>query len=815
MMRTLARLAWRDLRRSRLRAVLIVAALACSVAAVHGVRGAERVARRALEADLRRWLGADVAATTGESLDAEVFRQLDAMRGPDVEWTWVTWTLSMARSDSAPDAVLSVVKVVDPEMYPLYPGIALDPPRELAAVLEEDSIVASAEVMERLQVRVGDRIQLAGRPFRIAAMLRSEADRLNGFAAVAPRTILSRRAYERSGLAGGGNASKHSVLLRMPEGADLGRMRKKLQEMLPEAGVVDYRESSQAAVSAVRANIAFLGVTAFLVTIVGAFGIVVGVRQHVQAQTPLIAVLKILGAGTKQIAAMFLVQIALLLGCALAVGLPLAVVARDAALWLAGSSVTLDTAGTVVTDHWMETVAVVVLALLPVLPQPATLIRRVRPLEVLRGTVRAAEPAGSAAGLGAAFVLLGLAGARLVGSWTSAASLVAALLICFGAAVWMTHVALRRLRAWSGGLRDCGLRLALKNLSNPAQGARVLVVSLAMGLMLMIATYEVNRAVGQSVAAALPFDGANLLVGGFEPEFRETVHGFLKQIPGVRSEPQLVTQARLRLVSVDGVPIEELQRGKRPNAIPEAWRDIGCVEGEGVTISADVAALLDARKGSMLQFAGRSRVVEKRVERIRKISRVEKFWFTFAMDCSGLDAASLHHLAVIQLPPERLDAARRAIAARFPMLAVLTSADVSMLAEDTSRNVLRLTRMVAWYAIAASLVVLAATVSASRTTRLREFAVLLALGAAPRLVTRIHVLELAVTGALSALIGGLLSCGFLSVALSVTFQRVELAAGWRGVAASLVGATLLTVLAGWLPVRRWPQRRPLESLRGE
>jgi predicted lysophospholipase L1 biosynthesis ABC-type transport system permease subunit len=266
----------------------------------------------------------------------------------------------------------------------------------------------------------------------------------------------------------------------------------------------------------------------------------------------------------------------------------------------------------------------------------------------------------------------------------------------------------------------------------------------------------------------------------------------------------LVTQARLRLVSVDGVPVESLQKRKRPNAIPEAWRDIGCVGGAGVTISADAAILLGARVGSLLQFAGRSRMVERRVERIRKISRVEKFWYTFAMDCSGLEAASLHHLAVIELPRERLGAARREIAARFPMLA-----------EDTSRDVLGLTRMVAWYAIAASLVVLAATVSASRGARLREIAVLLALGATPRLVSRIHSVELAATGALAALIGGVLSCGFLSVALSVTFERVEGALGWRGVAAAMVGAVLFTVLAGWLPVRRWPRRRPLESLREE
>ncbi len=149
MIRVLTKLAWRDLRGSRWKAGLIVAALSMSVAAVHGVRGAELAARHALEADLRSWLGADVAATTGESLDAEVLGAVDGVSAQGVVWTWVTWSLAMSRSAESPDAVPTVVKVVDPQVYPLYPGIELEPAQTLASALSGDRIVVSPEVLEK------------------------------------------------------------------------------------------------------------------------------------------------------------------------------------------------------------------------------------------------------------------------------------------------------------------------------------------------------------------------------------------------------------------------------------------------------------------------------------------------------------------------------------------------------------------------------------------------------------------------------------------------------------------------------------------
>src|SRR5580704_14688823 len=100
------------------------------------------------------------------------------MRADGVEWTMVTFLLSMAASDDAPDPVYTTIKVVDPATYPFYGARRLRGAASLrdalsdggAAASEDDKVVASQNALDRLHARPGDRIRVGSRPFRIAAV---------------------------------------------------------------------------------------------------------------------------------------------------------------------------------------------------------------------------------------------------------------------------------------------------------------------------------------------------------------------------------------------------------------------------------------------------------------------------------------------------------------------------------------------------------------------------------------------------------------------------------------------------------------------
>src|ERR1035437_932835 len=128
---------------------------------------------------------------------------------------------TMAASDQSPDPAFVSVKAVDPAEYPFYGRLALSPPLTLEEALREDTAAVSEEVLDRLQVRLGDPILVAGQPFRIAAQIRDDPSRFSNDLGLGMRCILSQQAFARTGIAGAGNSVRNRVLLRLPDGMDV------------------------------------------------------------------------------------------------------------------------------------------------------------------------------------------------------------------------------------------------------------------------------------------------------------------------------------------------------------------------------------------------------------------------------------------------------------------------------------------------------------------------------------------------------------------------------------------------------------------
>ena len=196
--RTGVRLAWRDLRKSNIQAALIALPMALSIASMVGVRGAADIARQALQGGARATLAADLCVDTRQLINQEQVEVLNRMRQDRIEWTLMATALTMAASAQAADPGLVAVKAIDPSVYPFYGAVALSPRQTLVEALRSDSVVVSEDVLERFKIRVGDPLLIAGQPFRIAARINAEPDRLSGELGFGMRCMLSREGYQRT-----------------------------------------------------------------------------------------------------------------------------------------------------------------------------------------------------------------------------------------------------------------------------------------------------------------------------------------------------------------------------------------------------------------------------------------------------------------------------------------------------------------------------------------------------------------------------------------------------------------------------------------
>ena len=309
-----AKLAWRDLRARRGRSALVVIALALSISGISGVRGAVGVALNALHQGSRTSLAGDLSVDTGDAISEKQYDALDGLRKEGIEWTVVTITLTMASSSESPDATFVALKAVDPEVYPFYGGA------KPAAELQGDGVIVSENTLRRLHVRVGDPIRIAGREFHISAVGKAEPEPLLGILDRGLRCVISRDNYRKSGIARAGNSSKNRILLRLPPGADLERIKRELRQLVQDSVVLDYQDVNQNVGLRIEGLAVYVGETALLALALGSLGVAIAVRQHVEQRVEIFAMMKMVGARNGQLVAIFLSEIAFMVAAALPIG---------------------------------------------------------------------------------------------------------------------------------------------------------------------------------------------------------------------------------------------------------------------------------------------------------------------------------------------------------------------------------------------------------------------------------------------------------------------------------------------------------------
>ena len=172
-----------------------------------------------------------------------------------VEITPVTELLSMASSAKTLDPLLVSLKAVDPAKYPFYGEVELDP---------------AAAAQNVLTLRHGRRSRRSSRPpasqsrrptqdryassFASPRSSSNEPDRLSGSFAAGPRVLISRAGLEASGLLAPGSHAGQRYLFKVPKPPTAHpsptkpspTSRLHLEKLLPEAQVIDYRETNPA-----------------------------------------------------------------------------------------------------------------------------------------------------------------------------------------------------------------------------------------------------------------------------------------------------------------------------------------------------------------------------------------------------------------------------------------------------------------------------------------------------------------------------------------------------------------------------------------
>ncbi len=850
--RTAGRIAWRETRSSMVKFLFVVLAVAAGVGALSGVQGFSQSFRSTLLDESRTVMAADLTARQFVAANPQETAALDALAKRGVDRTVITETISMASSAAAAantDAatpVLVSIKAVDPSKYPYYGEVKLDPPMPLASALTLETVAVAQDAMLRLNVKVGDDIRVGTESFRIAAVVVSEPDRMSGSMNVGLRMMMSRAAFERTGLMGYGSRAAYRYLFKMTPGSpSVAEVRRTLKNALPEALVADFRESNPIITRGLDRSTIFLSLVSLIAMIVGALGVAMAMHAHLQQKMDTIAVMKSLGATSRDIIGIYTLQ-TLLLGfvggvAGIAVGrivertMPL-LIARffqmDIKLgWNVASSV--------------QGIAVGMLTTLLFTLPPLLAIRKIRPAMILRRDMPEAKmtwPRRLAEARAALAVgVLILVGLGAIAGWLSA-SLQVGSYFAGGLAVALIVLAL----VAAGVLRMIRFvvkkapwriptlaRQGFANLYRQGNQAQAILVALGLGVMFTLTVYLVQHSLVSEIVQSAPPDAPNVFLIGITPEQVAPLQALLAQQKGVVAAPEFAPSVQVRIESVNGTPLEDLKltgmsrrfRGSRSvmwaDAKPSSltvtkgawWKPR---EKQPVaSVDEEAARTLGAKVGDTLELSGAGRTFTARIAALHRVEQMRVGAANeFVFNPPALEGLPATYYGGVRMKPSDVGALERAAYQAFPTVTVIDVAEALAIVQQVVDQVALVIRFLSGFAILAGAIILAASVAGTRFRRVREAVILKTLGATRRSAGRIFSVEFLTLGAVAGLLGALLASAFSSLLLHRLLDA-KFSFDWTATASAVVLTALLAQASGWLASFRILRQKPLEVLREE
>ena len=838
------RIAWREGRAARGKFVFVVLAVAVGVACITGVRGFGQAFRAMLLREARTLMAADLSVRQFEPPNEKQTDAMQTLRTRGVESTRITETVTMISAPGADDPLLVSVKAVDPAAYPYYGQIRLHPGAALRDALTPETVVVSEDLLVRLGTSVGQPVRLGEHAYRIAGVVTMEPDRMTGSLNVGPRLMLSREALDRSGIMVPGSRASQRVLFRLPSaGPSVQAVRALLKEAFPSALIADFTETHPLITRGLNRATTFLTLVSLISLIVGALGVATAMHAHLRQRMDSIAVMKCLGARSSQIMRIYLLQTLLLglAGSALGVAFGLAVQAAFPSLiaryFPLAPGLRID---------WLSSLqgmAAGVLTTLLFTWPPLAAIRNVRPGLILRRDMpetrpplaqrlresRSAIAAGAVVLLGIAVVAATLSDSVLLGAWFAGGLAVSLLILGSLGRALLAALKFLVKRARPSPAVSHGLA----NLYRPGNQAPFVLAALGVGVMFTLTIFLVQGSMLNEIMRSAPPGMPNVFLINITERERAGLMELLRTQPGVESPPEVVAAVPARLLSVNGVPTEQLPPGparrflrtrsitwaaEKPahtEVVRGAWWNPAAVKETLVSVEDDTAESLNLAPGGALQFTSSGRTISATVASIHRTESVRPgSSIDFIFTPGSLEGLPAIYFGGMRVRARDVPALQRVAYRRYPTVTVINAADVLAIIQDVVDQIALVVRFVSFFAVAAGAIVLASSIAGARLRRMREVAILKALGATRKRVAAIFAIELMVLGGVAGLMGSLLASAFSALLLDRFFD-----AGFRfdplPNLAAIAGAALLATASGWIAGRRFLEQKPLEALRHE
>ncbi len=809
---------WRDIRRDLRDAELKLLALSVmlGVAALSAVAMLSDRLEAGMQRDAARLLGGDVVVVSDHTTPDRFVAQAQAM---GLRGVGSVSFPTMARNDAG-EGRLVALKSAEPG-YPLKGQLRISPTDDLGDARPSQGLPVPGEVWiepalgQALDLRVGQILQVGDLSLKVSALIETEPDRGAGFMNFAPRLLMNLDDVKRSGLIQpASRVTWRHALTGSPSAVKAyGAW---AQQQVSQETVRGVRiETLEAGRPEMKQTLdragQFLRMVALMAGLLCAVAVALSARAFAQRRVQSVALLRVLGLTHRQIMARYCLESLGMGGLASLAGLTLG--------WVLQSLLVELLAGLVETDlpapGWRPMVLGLGVGITLVIAfglPPLLRLARVPALRVIRrdwGPPAGGEVVVWALGVAGFLALMALVshsaklGLIVLGGFTAALGLFAGLAWC---ALWV-------LRLWvNEQTAPVWLGLATRQMA-ARPGLVVLQVSaMAMGWMALMLLVLLRTDLMSAWQQATPADAPNRFVINIQPDQAEGFRQQLNQAGVAGYDWYPMIRGRLVKVNEQAVGPDDYQddRARRlvdrefnlshtaslpghNQIVAGAWVP---EQDDGLSIEAGIARTLGLQLGDRLVFDLAGIEVAGRVTSVRQVewtSMRANFFVLFPR--AQMPDVPMSYMTAYRNPESGgLD---RRLLQQFPNITQVDLSATLNQVQSVLGQVAQAVEFLFVFALLSGLVVLVAVVVLTREDRVRDHAVLRALGASSQVLSRLQSAELMGTGALAGALASLLALVLAGVLAREVFEFSWRLPWWAVPIGAALGAVVATMVGTW------------------
>jgi putative ABC transport system permease protein len=845
--RALLSLAWRESRTARRRLLLYMSSISLGVAALVAIDSFASNVTESVREQSRALLGGDVAfgARQGD-FTPKADSILDSLRQTGIRFARQTTFASMGLVERSGGTRLVQVRAVTPE-YPFYGTITTSPAGRWAQLQNGRNALVDQSLLITLEARVGDTLTLGYAKFAIIGALVNVPGDPGISATIGPRVFIPASHLAETKLLTFGSRADYEAFAKLPEGTDPGTwltpLRQRLERNRVRARTVVENEVNLT--ESIDQLSDFLGVVGLVALLLGGIGVASGVHAFVARKIDTVAVLRCLGATSRQVLIIYVLQAAVMGLVGAAVGAALGVAIQYALPLTVRDFLPVDVTVSLAPKAILVGLALGVWVAMVFALRPLLALRNVSPLQALRRDLDSAPLTAGLRDWPRALVNLALAASVVaLAAWRSptlktalwmSAGIAAVLVVLLLSAIVLSAIARRALRAgWPYVVRQ-----GVANLYRPANQTRAVVLSLGFGAFLITTLYLVQANLLRQFDLTTSSARGNLLFfdvqddqdAGVESIVRNAGYAVVQSTPIVTMRIKTVAGRTIAEILTDTTrrggawALRREYRSTYRDTIQSSERVVaGRWFGETpardsqptaeVSLEQDVAKELRVKIGDVVVWDVQGVEVPARVTSLRDVEWARFEPNFFAVFAPGALEKAPKQFVLLTNVPDGVSAVRvqRSVVQRYPNVSAI---DLSVIRKTISEIVDRVSmaiRFLAVFSLAMGIPVLFSAVAATRRERVREGVLLKTLGATQGQIRRILFAEYALLGVLGSLTGMVLSFGGAWGLLKYVFHRPFSPAT---VPAVLIAAAmvLVTVSIGVLSGRDVFRTTPMAALR--